>query len=733
MPGNSKTDAARLFGKISAWNTVALEYSGKYLNMFSPFAKEYESTLDLVLDILRALGYSEERLVSEIIQVVTGDANIGSIIENAYHGKLDTLEEKLSLIESKSSNDSFLAKLENAVKGTIANILTSFLSCSVSPFIPVGRLDKICKNKVSTSFPYSSVDGPIYIPTRVLDISNTLHVSPVGESGIYFYNTPCAITYYRFKTLNIKAPKQEVVGDFKDRSAEKRVEYIYETVKYDDLTETDRKEMKKVVSWQTTIERKIDEPAPDRVVYTVRSQYTAEGLYKTDDMNAFIWYVVNRGDNFDETQETNADEATAVMYEYNKMAWDSRRINQAESAEARMPSNSSGWTQWLTSRTSWDIKDPATSDLCFIKDGKSATTLFPILQLEPSEGYGAQEHVMAMFPAQTYIRNKTTFEGEKEGDGANLSLFMTKSIYKFNWDYLNSIKLFNVKTIIMNLLYELNGICPVPDIQYNLSLSDEIIDARLSTLILDTITADDKEVDDSYYSFSNEDYAAALKATELKKYGAKKYDTAAGAAIQNPSGVGLDIMNQASNAATLNEITSMITRGVYSVNGTSGSTGITKTTLSFNLAMESNFVHELLFAITRPFVRAVLSPQVMLLFCINLETMGLINLKDYARGDIDLLSDFIFRKLSGVFKNLIIQIKDTILGFLLDLVKRAVKDLTDKVVIIILLEQMNDYIRLLEQILECIRNFGIGRLLNGIDEVQYADIVPEAKIPENHR
>ena len=46
------------------------------------------------------------------------------------------------------------------------------------------------------------------------------------------------------------------------------------------------------------------------------------------------------------------------------------------------------------------------------------------------------------------------------------------------------------------------------------------IDARLSTLILDTITADDKEIDDSFFSFSNEDYSEALKRMELKKYGA---------------------------------------------------------------------------------------------------------------------------------------------------------------------------------------------------------------------
>jgi hypothetical protein len=283
----------------------------------------------------------------------------------------------------------------------------------------------------------------------------------------------------------------------------------------------------------------------------------------------------------------------------------------------------------------------------------------------------------------------------------------------------------------MNLLYELDGISPIPDIQFNLSLSDEIIDARLSTLILDTITAADKEVDDSYYSFSNEDYSEALKRMELKKYSAKQYETAASPAIQNPSGTALDTMNSLATAATLNEIKSTITRGVYSVAGTSGSTGITKTTLSSNLVLESNFLYKLLFAIVKPFIRALLSPQIMLLFCINLDVMGLIDLNNLGRADMDLVSDFIFRKLAGIIKKLIVQIKDAIVLYLLELVRREIKKLIDEIIILILLEQLNDYIRLLNQIIECLRNFGIGKTVNGIDDVNYADIIPEAKAPES--
>ena len=80
MAGTNKATANQLFGKISAYSTIVQQNLGKYLNKLSPYAKEYESTLDLVLDILRTLGYSEERLIAEILEVVAGDASIGAIV-----------------------------------------------------------------------------------------------------------------------------------------------------------------------------------------------------------------------------------------------------------------------------------------------------------------------------------------------------------------------------------------------------------------------------------------------------------------------------------------------------------------------------------------------------------------------------------------------------------------------------------------------------------------------------
>lgn len=718
MAGTNKQSANELFGKIASYSTIVQQNLGKFLNKLSPYAKEYESTLDLILDILRSLGYSEERLVAEILEVVTGDASIAAAIEGGYHGALNSLEEKLEIIETKQNNNSFIAGLEDAVKVTISSILTAFLTCSISPFIPKYAIDKYYKQGVTEEDEYGALSA-INIPTHILDFSNTLHVSPVSESGIYFYNTGTVTKFYKRSPGELETRSGQI-ADIKDKESEKYMVYTYSHIELDELTDEDRKKCKKVVSVPREVKVKQDEVPPAEFIYTVRPKYTAESLYKTDDMNAFIWYVANRGDNSDDWGQGMSE---SVLYEYNKLAWDSRRINARDKEYAR--NESEDWQDWLTSRKNMNFGEGGDLKLVKGEDEKKedpVRSLYPILQMEPSEGWGHLEHLLVTFPAQRYLVTKELFGNP---------LKITRTIYKFNADYLRSIKIFNWKTIVMNLLYELNGISPIPDIQFNLSLSDEIIDARLSTLILNTITADDKEVDDSYYSFSNEDYTEALKRMEIKKYGAKAYDTVSTSAIQNDPNAPMEAINQISTAASLNEITSTITRGVYSVAGTSGSTGITKTTLSANLAFESNFVNQLLFAIVKPFVRALLSPQIMLLFCINLDVMGLIDLRNLGQKDMDLVCDFIFRKISGIIKKLIILVKDRIVLYLLDLVKKLVKKLLDEIVILMLLEQLNDYIRLLNQIMECIRRFGIGKTITGIDEVNYADIIPEANQPEN--
>ena len=294
---------SELFGKISAYSTVVQQKLGKYLNKLSPYAKEYQSSLDLVLDILRLLGKDEMSLVKEIIQDITKDASISAIIDTAYHntvgqakdkwnnalntvsegyhGVVGSLEGKMSELESKQSDDSFINKLEDAVKSTISAILTSFLTCSISPFIPYSALDKVYKGGLG---PGDVRIAPINIPTHILDFSNTLHVSPVSESGIYFYNTEVTTKFYKRKAETTVETGKAVAGS-KDSNAERYITYTYDPVDPETLTDEEKQKFKKVTTVPKSRKQKEDVPPPEELIYIVKSVFPTEALYKTDDMN----------------------------------------------------------------------------------------------------------------------------------------------------------------------------------------------------------------------------------------------------------------------------------------------------------------------------------------------------------------------------------------------------------------------------------------------------------------
>ena len=77
---------SKLLGKIGAFKTIIqVNEIQKLLGNLSPYAKEYESALDLVLDILRMVGITQERLTREILNIVLGDSGLAAAVEGGYH------------------------------------------------------------------------------------------------------------------------------------------------------------------------------------------------------------------------------------------------------------------------------------------------------------------------------------------------------------------------------------------------------------------------------------------------------------------------------------------------------------------------------------------------------------------------------------------------------------------------------------------------------------------------
>ena len=311
--------------------------------------------------------------------------------------------------------------------------------------------------------------------------------------------------------------------------------------------------------------------------------------------------------------------------------------------------------------------------------------------------------------------------------------FSGKTLFEFNKKYLDNITIFSSKLILTNIIEELlNGL---PNIEVNRGF-DEIYNEAVFQKMIDTIVSnDDMEVDDCYYTFSNEDWNKMLEDAELKKYNAKKYgDKANTANVINKEAIN-NALNQVSSEATLHDRIEVIGNAIYDAAKTntieydllSQEASIEKN-LELDYEVNSAWLYNILSTIIRPIVKAAMTPKVMALILMNYEIAGSLNLSEInMNSSIEAVLSFVKQKMLGLFAALVKRIKDSIIKAVLDLFKAKIEPLIAKYTAAKLLEQLENYLDLLRQAMECVTIFGLPYLLSngietGIDEVNYADI-----------
>lgn len=736
------SQTGEIFDKISAIRSV----TSMALHKIAFNEKEYDSVIDLIIDILRSFGITEQVIIKEIIGFIAG---------TGISQKIDTEKENLEKSVFNIVNEwdetevsGWILGLEDAIKVTIANILTGILSCSVDPFIPKYALDG------SGDMRYYG--NGILIPISIVDFSGTLGVAPLGTSGQYFYDiTPKSAYFEKVLRMDAKVKENEIVG------YETKYRYMWvSNTENDNLTQEDagvktteeelsgklsgaseddpnccyvlikneegedkRKYYKKyryesaitaTVNYSGYTYKQIENesvtpeiaeesiPVSELEVYFNKEEGEAApryvrlerpvipgNLYKTRDLNAFIWNSINRG------QENPGTEL-------NKMMWDSRRIDvRKNGVDTRdKPINGeNGWSKWLKSKEQEGMFDTGMSQ-----------TLYPILQLQKYTGYPGDNCLRVSFPEQRY-----------NPDGKR------RTIYQFNSDYLKSINIFNPKVIIMNMIMELTKVSLFPEVKLNVSLKKQMIDAKLSTVITKLIAIDDLTVSDCYFSFSNADYNEMLKEADLRQFGAKQYNGQYGENIQYTVEDFENAANTINAGASLNTDTNTITTTIYNLSTIPGEKGQIMRSFGFDLSIHSNFIKDVIYAIIMPLVRAVFSPQVMLLFMINFEVMGLVDLSNLEEGNtFDKLMSFVMKKLVGALVTVVKQIKDAIATILYRFLQREMKQLLDDLKLTLILEELDAWLILLKQAIAIFRRTDVTIL----DDVNYADITKIENIPE---
>lgn len=709
--------------------------------------KEYNSVIELIVDVLSSLGVPEQVIINEVIKFIAGPG-IQQKIETA---KDNTSKAVFDVVNDWDDDNvsGWLLGLEDAIKVTISNILTGILSCSIDPYLPLYAMDADSKKDGEyTTLRYYG--RGILIPISVLDFSGVLDIAPLGMTGQFFYDIDSKSKYYQkvfrtdaktityseyrteyyYKKLSTEESsafyKQdvfpaEVIDSIEERNSE-ITDVTEESPKIYYITSGDtqvlyKKYDKKVeerithdLSGYTYIE--IEEPSSDIAneavtrtsipayidseegrnapEYIRLNQNTAPAtLYRTKDFNAFMWNSLNRGN-------------TDTQVEKNKMMWDSRRLDKRKNGyDTRAKDN--GWSDWLKEKMDEDgeFKNRCTD------------TLYPILQLERFSGYSEDTCIQVSFPSERY----------NPEDGKR------KTIYDFNRDYLKSINIFNPKVIVLNMLMELSKVKIFPEITASLSLKKSILDAKLTEIIVKILSVDDLNVSDCFYSFSNREYSSLLRESDLRQYNAVKYDgNSTNALVYNPEDI-VDAANTVANGAVLNEDTTTITRTVFEIATKPGQKEQILLNLGLDLgSIKSNFITDILYAIIMPLIRAIFSPQIMLLFMINFEVMGLIDLSNLQGSAFDKLISAIFRKLVGSLISVAKQIKDAIATILYRLLDDTIKPILDDLLLALILEELDAWLILLRQALNLFRR---NKELTMLDDVHYADITTEQTEPEN--
>lgn len=481
------------------------------------------------------------------------------------------------------------------------------------------------------------------------------------------------------------------------------VEYEKEYLTYKAM-ETDKETPSNAVRYSYVPDYSVvDEESPEYIV--CYEGVVPSMLYRTQDMNAFIWYCLNRGNVSNQIEE-------------NHLMWDSR-ISAAKNGVTRSDEQ---WNIWYGSKANEGDEFEYNGD-------ENSELLYPIIQIEKYE----YSTILVRIPAQRYYapkKRELIFNGEIPSETRP---YFNASVYRFDWEYLKNIQILNPKLMLIRFIEHLLGFAVGAATSFKVNITRKKIDAILSTAVKNIITADDMEVEDCWKSFSNEDFNDLLNEMVYSRYTASEYNGEVVKGRQHNVEDYIAQLNGISQSTRTEGTTTKITKLVNDVMvnpGTEPSYGEWEWSKSF----DSKMLEKLVYAIVMPIVESIFTPQVMLLMMINFQLFGIVNIDEAWGEDYGKIINLLLNKILGLVKSIVLFIKDKIIEMLLELFEEVVKPMLTNYAMMLYLEHITDWLIILLEAVKCVAMLpSVARIkpIGYIDEVDYADIVNEQNIPEH--
>lgn len=432
-------------------------------------------------------------------------------------------------------------------------------------------------------------------------------------------------------------------------------------------------------------------------------------LYKTMDMNTFIWYCLRKG-------------MKTPQVEYNHMMWDSR-VSAARKGVMR--SSAVDWNTWYSSKSTYT--DEFTDHGGYIIND---SPLYPVIQLE-SQGM-AENLLRVHIPAQRYFRPQLRESNLGVSDKKLITAF-NASVYKFTWEYLINIQILHPRLLLVGLCEYLLGFSfSTVRTALNSNITKKIIEAKLSSAIKNVIEANDMEVEDCYTEFSNDEVNEMLEEMLLSRYSATTYNGESSPIRTHDIDSYLSALNEATNGASTTQAGNItqINRLVTEVMADPG----TEASINYGLqtSIDSTLLEKLLWGLTMPIVQSLFTPQVMLIMAINFELLGITRIDQFLSADFGIILNFLMNKIMGLIKSIVLYIKDKIVEILIAFFNTTILPFLIKYKTLLFLERLNYWLEILASALASIPRFKIERekIVANIDEVNYADIVNDQTEPE---
>lgn len=429
-------------------------------------------------------------------------------------------------------------------------------------------------------------------------------------------------------------------------------------------------------------------------------------LYKSMDMNAFLWYVLHKG-------------MKTPQVEYNHMMWDSR-VSAIKQGVSRKSAEE--WNEWYNSKTGY-TEEFKYFGSTIVED----TPIFPIMQFE---GQGMAENCFKIhIPAQRYFLPKVR---NANIDGNKVPwLTFNASMYKYNWDYLNNIQILKPKLLLIGLCEYLLGFSLSTISSTNINFTKKLIESKLSSAIKSVIEANDMEVEDCYMEFSNDEVNAMLEEMLLSRYNATTYGGETATVRVHDTKKYMAMLDQVNANTSVEGNMATITKLLTEVTTDPGTEG--SIDYGLKVSTDGNILKKLLWAIVMPLLMSIFTPQVMLLLYMNFELMGITKIDTFNGQDFTKIINLIMNKIFGLLKSIILFIKDKIVELLLILLYEKILPILMQYQAILLLERITFWLAILKDAISSVPLFSFKRnkVIGAIDSVDYADIIPSQDTPES--